>query len=234
MSQQEIRSTVAEFIGTFMLVLVGAGAVAVSANNVVVAALAHGLILVAIIATFGHISGAHVNPAVTLGLLVGGKINLRHASFYWLAQFIGALLAGVILRVILPEAFRTTMGQTLPTAGVSAGAIILTEGLIAFFLVGSVYQAAVYGKGGNVAPLLIGLTLAAAILFAGPLTGASANPARTLGPAFLAKDSQDIQQVLYYFVGTFLGGLLAGFMHSDLFAPAGEPTTDKLPIKKRR
>jgi MIP family channel proteins len=220
MSEKETRNVVAELIGTFMLVLIGAGSVALastSANpvaaDVVVAALAHGLILVVIVGTFGHISGAHVNPAVTLGLLVGGKIDLRNASFYWGAQLVGGLLAGAVLRVLLPEGPATLMGQT------TIGMLILTEGILTFFLVSTVYQAAVYGKGGSAAPLLIGFTLGAAILFGGPLTGGSLNPARTLGPGLLAKETQDVAEILYYFVGTLLGGLVAGFLHADLFAP---------------
>src|SRR5258708_33916360 len=100
-----------------MLVLVGAGAVTIMgksttpvAADVIVAALAHGLILVAIIATYGHISGAHVNPAVTLGLLVSRQIDGIRAVVYWIAQFRGAIIAGALLRFIFPRAAR--LGQT--------------------------------------------------------------------------------------------------------------------------
>lgn len=237
MNNDEIRSTIAELIGTFMLVFVGAGAVALTANpangmNVVVPALAHGLVLVTIITTFGNISGAHVNPAVTLGLLVGGKVDLRTAGFYWLAQLVGGLLAAGVLRIVLPggefiggdgqsTTYLATLGQTLPADGVTDGMILVLEGILTFFLVGVVYQGAVYAKTPSLAPLMIGLTLAGLILMGGTLTGASLNPARTIGPAFIAKDTQNIQQVIFYIIGTLLGGLLAGFVHSDLFAPVG-------------
>ncbi len=237
MNNDDIRSSIAELIGTFMLVFVGAGAAALSANpangmNVVVPALAHGLILITIVATYGNISGAHVNPAVTLGLLVGGKIDLRRAGFYWLAQIVGGLLAAGVLRIVLPGAefigsdgqsttYLATLGQTLPADGVTDGMILVLEGILTFFLVSSVYQSAVYGKTPTLAPLFIGFTLAAGILLGGTLTGGSMNPARTIGPAFIAKDTQNIQQVIFYIIGTLLGGLLAGFVHSDLFAPAG-------------
>ncbi len=239
MTPQQTRNAVAEGIGTFMLVLVGAGAGAISGGDLVAVALAHGLILVAIVATYGHISGAHVNPAVTLGLLVGGKIEARQASIYWIAQFIGALAAGVILRLVLPmltnpalEASIKTLGQTAPADGINALGIVLVEAILTFALVSTVYQAAVFGKGGSAAPLLIGLTLGAAILFGGPLTGGSLNPARTLGPALLAEDRQNLIEVGNYFLGIFLGGALAGFIHTDTFAIEEEPTSRKRPKKR--
>jgi MIP family channel proteins len=234
MKPQETREAFAELIGTFMLVLVGAGAVALSPGNVVAAALAHGMILVAIVATYGHISGAHVNPAVTLGLLIGGKIELRKAGIYWIAQFIGGLLAGLILRVILPDP--GTMGQTVPADGVTIGMLIVTEAILTFFLVSTVYQAAVYGKGGAATPVLIGFTLAAALLLGGPLTGGSLNPARTLAPAILAENRQEIGEIFYYMLGIFGGGALAGLLHADLFAVHDKKETGSkgVPSKKPR
>jgi aquaporin Z len=236
MNQQDLRNSIAEFIGTFMLVLVGAGAVALNPGNVVVAALAHGLILVAIIATYGHFSNAYVNPAVTLGALVAGKISLRQSAFYWLAQIAGAVVAAGVLRLIIPANFAgatptMTLGQTLPGSGVTPGMIIVTELVLTFILTSVVFQACIYGKGGSATPLLIGLTLGACILLGGPLTGASLNPARTIGPAFVAKTTQDVTEVMYYIVGPLLGGLLAGFMHSDMFAP--EPEVEKVGTIKR-
>lgn len=218
MNEQQMREATAEGIGTFMLVLVGAGAVALNPGNLLVAALAHGLILVAIISTYGHISGAHVNPAVTLGLLVGGKINLNKATSYWIAQIIGALVACVVLRVVVPvDSALQRLGQTAPAADVNALGVVVIEGILTFFLVSTVYQVAVYGHSSQIAPLLIGLTLAGAILLGGPLTGASLNPARTLGPALLAEDGQDIGEVFTYMIGIFTGGALAGILHSDTF-----------------
>lgn len=236
MNKQETREAVAEGIGTFMLVLVGAGAVAINSGNVLAAAFAHGLILVAIVATYGHISGAFVNPAIVLGLLVGGKIGLRKAGLYWVAQIIGALVACVVLRIVLDqysqEAVRT-MGQTLPAGGVNALGIVLVEGILTFFLMSVVYQAAIYGKGGPATPVIIGLTLAACIVVGGPLTGASLNPARTLGPALLAEDRQGLVEVANYLLGMFLGAALAGFLHTDLFAAEDKEAAARKAAKKR-
>lgn len=217
MNDATLRSGLAELIGTFILVFVGGFAVA-SAQGVVVAALAHGLILVAIIYMYGHISGAHVNPAVTAGLLVGGKIDLMKAVVYWVAQFAGAIIAAVVLNIIVPGAAAggQTMGSLTDGSPWSAA---LFEAIMTFFLVSTVYQAAVYGKVGNVAGIAIGFTLAGSILAGGTYTGASLNPARTLGPALIAGN---LTYAVPYLVGIFAGGIIAGLVQSILFKP-GNP-----------
>lgn len=228
-----VRDGLAEFIGTFMLVFIGAGAATLlgqlaqvetgvtTAATLIVVALAHGLILIAIVTTFGHISGAHVNPAVTLGLLVGGKISLVRAVVYWVVQFAGGIVAALLIRWLFPDP--GFIGQTIPALGITDVQVIVIEGLLTFFLVSAVYQNAVYAKTGNVAGVAIGLTLAAAILFGGPLTGASLNPARTLGPGLVSGVTDSI---VAYMIGIFGGGALAGLLHGYVFAPtrgAGEP-----------
>jgi MIP family channel proteins len=209
-----LKSAVAEALGTFILVFVGGFAVA-SNQGVVVAALAHGLILAAIIYMLGHISGAHVNPAVTMGLLVGGKINVTKAVYYWVAQLVGAIVAAILLNVISPDAAKA--GQTIGslTAG-SVGQAAIFEAILTFFLVSTVYQAAVYGKAGNLAGVAIGFTLAASILAGGTYTGASLNPARTLGPALIAGD---LSYAIPYVVAILIGGAVAGLLHSRFFTP---------------
>ena len=212
MNDATLRSGLAELVGTFVLVFVGGFAVA-SAQGVVVAALAHGLILVAIIYMYGHISGAHVNPAVTAGLLVGGKIDISKAVVYWVAQFAGAIIAAVVLNIIVPGA--AAGGQT--TGSLTAGSpwsAALFEAVMTFFLVSTVYQAAVYGKAGNVAGIAIGFTLAGSILAGGTYTGASLNPARTLGPALVAGD---LSYAVPYLIGIVAGGIIAGLVHTYVF-----------------
>ena len=215
MNQQTSRELTAEFIGTFMLVLVGAGSVMVSPPSLgaLGPALGHGLILIAIIGTYGHISGAHVNPAVTLSLWIGGHIDRMKMLLYWVVQFLGSLVACVVLLIVLPEP--GSLGQTTAAADVNELDIILVEGLLTFFLASTVYQAAVYGKGGAFTPVLIGLTLGGSILMGGPLTGASLNPARTLGPALLGEDMQSITEIIVYMAAIFGGGALAAIVHMD-------------------
>jgi MIP family channel proteins len=235
MDSRLIRESVAEFLGTFMLVFVGAGAVTLLGQqatkvgaDVVVAALAHGFILVAIIFTFGHISGAHVNPAVTLGLLVGGKVSMVKAIAYWVAQIVGGIVAALVLRYIFPSS--PTLGNTLPT-GMFSGQIIVLEALGTFFLVSIVFQAAVHGKAGNLAGLAIPLTLAGAILFIGPLTGASFNVARTLGPALV---TGNLTELLSYLVGILGGGALAGVLHTSYFVDEPASTSSASPVLTKR
>ncbi len=229
MNNRLLRDGLAELIGTFMLVLVGAGAVTIMgksttpvAADVIVAALAHGLILVSIIAIYGHISGAHVNPAVTFGLLVGRQITVTRAVIYWIAQFAGGILAALVLRYLFPDA--SNLGQTVPAANISGIQAMVVEAILTFILVSTVYQAAVYGKVGNLAPIALGLTLAGCILFGGPLTGASLNPARTLGPALVTGKFDDI---VFYMIGIFGGGALAGIVQVLIFPNTITPSEIK-------
>jgi len=213
MNKATLRASLAELAGTFILTFVGGAAVA-SADSVVTPALAHGLALLFIVYTYGHISGAHVNPAVTLGLLIGRQIDIMKAVFYWVAQFAGAILAALLLSVIIGGG---NLGETTGSLTASSPWLAaLFEAVMTFFLVSTVYQAAVYGKAGNLAGVAIGLTLAASILAGGTYTGASLNPARTLGPALVARH---LDYVVPYFVGILAGGALAGLAHTYVFKP---------------
>ncbi|MBL8163774.1 MAG: aquaporin [Anaerolineae bacterium] len=217
MNNALLKSSLAELIGTFVLTFVGGFAVTVAGqpeNGVVVPALAHGLILCTLIYTYGHISGAHVNPAVTAGLLVGGQIKIDKAVAYWVAQFVGAIIAAVVLNALVPG---TNVGQTTGSLTASAPwTAAAFEAILTFFLVSAVYQAAAYGKAGSMAGVAIGLTLTASILAGGVYTGASLNPARTFGPALIAGD---LSYVLPYLVGIFAGGIIAGLVQTYILKP---------------
>ncbi len=205
-----MRPTLAEFIGTFTLVLVGVGAVA-SGQGLVVGALSHGLAVVGLIYTYGHISGAHINPAVSLALFVARRISPATLLTYWAAQFSGAILAALLLRFFIGDA--VAAGQTTGTLTRDAvWTAALFEAVQVFLLVTAIFQTAVAGKAGELAPFAIGFTLAALILMGGVYTGASINPARTLGPAVVAGD---LSYVLPYFVGLFGGAALAGALHRE-------------------
>ena len=205
-----MRATLAEFVGTFILVFVGSAAVVNANGNVLIPAFAHGLAVVGLAYTYGHVSGTQINPAVTLGFLVGGKMSLQEAIADWIAQFAGGILAAFVLFALIP----TTGGYGETTGSLTEGSVWMAaamEAILTFVLVGTIYQTAIYKKADNFAGIAIGLTLTMLILAGGPFTGASLNPARTLGPAIVAGN---LSYVLPYFVGIFGGGALAGLFHT--------------------
>ena len=202
------KNLVAEFIGTFALIFIGAGALAIGSANLLGVALAHGLVIVVFIYAYGHISGTHINPAVTLGLLIAGEIEFVAAIGYWIVQFLGGILGAVLLNALLPDP--GDLGVTILTEGVTPGQGLVIEIVLTFFLVNTIFNTAVSGKAGNFAGLAIGLTLVFAILMGGPLTRASLNPARTLGPAIVSGNYADIW---LYFVGPFVGAILAALLY---------------------
>ena len=181
------------------------------------AALAHGFVVVAFIYAYGHISGTHINPAVTLGLLIAGEIEFVTAIGYWIVQFLGGILGAVVLKAVLPDA--GDLGVTILGEGVGVGQGLVIEIVLTFFLVNAIFNTAVSGKAGNFAGLAIGLTLIFCILMGGPLTRASFNPARTLGPAIVSGNYADIW---LYFVGPFVGAILAALLYIGILKDKGE------------
>lgn len=221
MNNTLLRAAIAELLGTFTLVFVGVAAVA-SGQGVAVAALGHGLVLCGLIFAYGYISGAHFNPAVTAGLLVGRQITLERAAYYWVAQLIGGVAAAVLANILIPNGAQ--LGQTVGSLTAnSVWTAALFEAVLTFLLVSAIYQSAVFGKIGHLAALAIGLTLAGCILAGGTYTGASLNPMRTLGPALVAGD---LSYLVPYLIGIFAGGIIGGLLHVAIFRPdaSAEPS----------
>ena len=219
---------VAEFIGTFALVFVGAAAGLYNVGLLGIA-LAYGLTLAVFAYVYGYISGTHINPAVTLGLAANGNIKWGDAAVYWVAQFSGAALAAFLLRTFVslidPNAFAAAASNGVLNAEHPYYALGL-EALLTFFLVNTVLHASVGGKAGPFAGLAIGLTYTIAILAGGPLTGGSLNPARSFGPAIFTQalkegtpDWQNPMLYLIYFVGPFIGAIIAVLIYQFLSAP---------------
>lgn len=234
---------VAEFIGTFALVFIGAGAGMVNAGLVAVA-LAHGFTLAVFAYAYGHISGAHVNPAVTFALALNNTIKWGQAAFYWIAQFAGAILAAWLLQFIAGklggsiEGAATTGLLTKPQPVLA----MVVEAILTFFLVNTILHTAVAGNGGKFAGWAIGTTLALAILGGGTLTGASLNPARTLGPAIFTEPSfKNVYTYVIYIFGPLIGATLAVLVYNFLNDIKDEeeekelePVVEKAPVKKAR
>jgi MIP family channel proteins len=221
---KDLRDAIAEFIGTFALIFVGCASVVMTddvlGNNLVGVALAFGLTLGIMVTAVGHISGGHINPAVTAGILVAGKIKVTKAATYWVAQLLGAVVAAFALSAILPEALTepTNLGTPALLPGIGAGAGAVLEAILTFFLVFVVFATAVDPKGAfnKVAGFAIGLTVTVGILAGGPITGGALNPARWFGPAVVT-GSWDNAWV--YIVGPVVGGILAAVVYSQVFLP---------------
>ena len=211
------KALTTEFIGTFALIFIGAGAAAIS-GSVVAAALAHGFVVLGFAYAYGHVSGAHINPAVTIGLLLGRQINAGSAVQYIIVQLAGGVAgAGALAFVLGGKA--GALGATVPAEGVGTAQAFVLELLLTFFLVNAIYHTAVSGKAGNMAPVAIGLTLAFCILMGGPLTGASLNPARSLGPALFSDAPAAMSSLWIYFVACPLGAILAALVYRLLKDP---------------
>ena len=207
-----LRIFVAEFIGTFALVFIGAGAGVVGISGLLGVALAHGFVVASFAYTYGYISGAHLNPAVTFGLALNNTIKWAQVLYYWVAQFAGAIVAAYLLTVIVDSVNLGGIqgGATVGTLTAPAPyAALGVEIILTFFLVNTILHAAVAGKGGEFAGLIVGLTLVFAILTGGPMTGASLNPARTFGPALFTGSFTDPMTYVIYFAGPLIGAALA-------------------------
>lgn len=220
------EQAVAEFVGTLALVFIGAGSVCIAIANgggyvgLIGVALAHGLVLATFISNLGHVSGGHFNPAVTIAVWVGGKIETLRAGSYVLAQLAGAVAGAGLLRWVLPEqAWRNGfLGATLVSHrfGINNGKAVLLEAILTFLLVTTVYAVAVDDRGTfkSIAGLPIGLVLVFDILVGGQLTGASMNPARSFGPALVAWKWNDFW---VYIIGPVSGGIIAAALYVLVF-----------------
>jgi len=206
-------SLIAEFIGTFALIFIGAGAGALGIGGLVGVAFAHGLVIVSFAYAYGHISGTHINPAVTIGVWAAGKIDTVRALSYVVVQLLGGIAGGFVLAWVLgPRG--GTLGATVLGEGMTTTSGLVLELILTFFLVNAVMNAGISGKATIPGGLAIGFTLTFGILMGGPLTGGSLNPARTLGPAVATGNYADIW---LYFVGPILGGVIAGLLYKGVF-----------------
>jgi MIP family channel proteins len=206
---EKLRFCIAEFIGTFALIFVGIGAIKTAGNDVVAVALAHGLTIAAFVSATMHISGGHLNPAVTFGLLCGGHVRIGDAVLYWISQLLGGVCAALILLGIYDRGV-VIAGTPQLAANMTAAHGIVIEAILTFFLVFVVHGTGVDPRAHRIAGFAIGATITLDILFGGPLTGAAMNPARVFGPAVAA----NFWKAHYvYWVGPLVGGALAGVVY---------------------
>lgn len=210
------RRLVAELFGTFMLVFFGAGAL-MTTNfpkgdfGLTGIALAGGLALAIAMTATLSISGGHLNPAVTAGMLAIRRIDPRAGLLYILAQLLGAALAAFALKALLPPGVTKVLAVGTPSiaATITLGKAIAIEALLTFFLMSAVLGTVTSPSAPKIGGFGVGLTLVVATFFGGPLTGAALNPARAFGPALAS--GQWVSQGVYW-VGPILGALLAAVL----------------------
>jgi MIP family channel proteins len=232
---QVIRPLLVELIGTALFVIIGMWG-ACSGGGVLTAALSFGLALMVFAASFGHISGVHFNPAVTIGVLIAGEMQAVMAILYVVMQLLGGIAAGGLLRLLLSTRTYAACkgGTTLLTTYVALnetsvnGPIYYTEDyvriwqgifiefIVTFVLVTVVLMVALDTKSKTgLAPILIGFTLAVCILAIGAYTGGSLNPARSLGPAIFANHWENH---FVYWIGPLVGAIVAGLLYRTVWA----------------
>uniref|UniRef100_A0A3Q3M0P9 Aquaporin 4 n=2 Tax=Mastacembelus armatus TaxID=205130 RepID=A0A3Q3M0P9_9TELE len=227
------RAVSGEYLATLIFVLLGLGStINWAANqetsppvNIVHISLCFGFTIATMVQGFGHISGGHINPAVTAAMVVTRKLSLAKALFYVMAQCLGAITGAGILYLVTPAAVRGSLGLTTVNSNISLGHALLVELLITFELVFTVFATCDPKRSdlkGSVG-LAIGFAVVIGHLFAIPYTGASMNPARSFGPAMI---TLNFENHWVYWVGPILGGILAAGLYEYLYCPDPE-------IKKR-
>src|SRR5437879_9370021 len=236
MDYEPLRRGLAEFVCTFAFVFVGAGSVLAIAKalapaivnaqaldvyvglTLVGVALANGVAIAVMVSAVGHISGGHLNPAVTLGFFVTRRIAPSLAIVYWSMQFTAAAAAGALLRWLYPESARrlTHLGAPGLTSGVSVWQGLVIEIVLTFFLVWVVFATAADPGGAfkSIAGLAIGLTITLDIFMGGPLTGAAMNPARAFGPQLV---QNDWTKAWIWYAGPVIGATIAALGYEFLY-----------------
>lgn len=232
-AQNAPRLAAAEFVGTFFLVFTGTAEAVAAALKLTIAGqptdslavgLTFGLALVAMVYTFGHISGCHLNPAVTLGLAVSGRFPWKHTAYYIPSQLAGAGAASLAVWGTFGEQARSrgSLGATQPSAHSSSLDVFIVEIAMTFFLVLVICSVATDRRAHPaVAGIAVGFTLAVCVLVAGPVSGGAINPARALGPMIVAAKYQAIWA---YILGPIAGGVLGALLYDKVLATAEEPS----------
>ena len=229
MSRTLTRSLAAEFVGTALLVLIGVGSAVAGlrTGGPVEVALAFGLVLLALAYALGPISGCHINPAITLGVLLNRGMTAAEAGAYWLAQLAGGIAGAALLKALTSGFGKVTdqtgsLGANNWGASISMGGAFLLEVLLTFVLVAVVLLVTGRSATPGFAGLAIGLTLGAVHLVGVPLDGTSVNPARSLGPALFAGGTA-LDHVWLFIVAPLVGGAVAAGVVRLFTVPALTP-----------
>jgi MIP family channel proteins len=220
------RKLLAEFVGTFALVFIGAGSIVASVNPIteitpgaglVTIALAHGLVIATMVTAVGHVSGGHFNPAVSVAAWVTRRLGTGELLAYVATQLAAGIAGAGLLRLVMPEGswVAADLGATVVAGNVSDAQAITIEAVLTFFLVWVIFATAIDPEGAfdKVAGLAIGFVIAMDIMMGGPFTGASMNPARSLGPDVIRGDYTGL---FVYLIGPVIGATLAAVAYDLL------------------
>ncbi|KAJ8419093.1 hypothetical protein AAFF_G00005920 [Aldrovandia affinis] len=225
-TQEFWRAVSGEFLATLIFVLLSLGSTinwAVDeekppAADLVLISLCFGLSIATMVQCFGHISGGHINPAVTVAMVCTKKLSLAKAVFYLIAQCLGAIVGAGILYMVTPVSVRGGLGITQVNHNISVGHALVVELLITFELVFTVFATCDPKRSDlkGSAALAIGFAVSIGHLFAIPYTGASMNPARSFGPAVV---TWEWENHWVYWVGPIMGGIIAAALYEHLYCP---------------
>ena len=223
MNYRSLRAPAAEFVGTALFVLVGAGSAVTNVAGALGAALANGIGLALVVTIMMPISGGHINPAVSFALWLGKQIDSLTLGKYVLAQLLGAIVGALLIKALFPAsaARMTSLGTPQVAGSMTFATATALEALFTFFLVSAVYGTVVSSQAQRVAGFAIGLVVVVCVLGGGVLTGAALNPARAFGPALV---SWDWHAQAVYWIGPLLGAAAAAGLWRYLLLPPG--TTD--------
>lgn len=230
-----IKKCIAEFFGTMVLVLFGCGTAVVCGGltggtstgtlGVVAIALAFGLSIIAAAYAIGHISGCHVNPAVSLAVLINGGMSFADFIGYVIAQIAGAFAGSGILYFITAnsnlEGFGSNGFENLSSVNITTAGAVVVEIVLTFVFVMTILGVTSSEKTSNIAGIVIGLTLTFVHIIGIPLTGTSVNPARSLAPAIF-EGGQALEQVWVFILAPLVGAALAALVFKYVFAPKAE------------
>ncbi len=224
-----MKKYICELIGTMVLVLFGCGSAAIAGTvlgNLGIA-MAFGLSIVAMAYVIGDISGCHINPAVSIGMWIDGRMEIKDLILYIVFQCIGAVIGIGILAVLINSApglggyMTTGLGQNgfgaASSVGLNLYGALITEIILTFVFVFTVLGVTRSEKTSAVAGIVIGLTLAFVHIMGIPLTGTSVNPARSLAPALII-GGEALQQVWVFIVAPIIGAIIAGLLHKGLYS----------------
>lgn len=218
------KALIAEFIGTFALIFIGISSIAT--NNITITgtgmpvdllaiAFAHGLTIAVMVSATATISGGHLNPAVTFGAFLTGKMDQKNAIGYMISQCLAGIFAASLVKLVIPLQTLQTVGMGTPSLGKNITPFmgLVMEFIMTFFLVFVIFGTAIDKRAPKLGGLFIGLTVALDILAGGAITGAAMNPARYLGPALMGGG---LDNFWLYWVGPLAGGAVAALLYHHL------------------